>query len=105
MHRSQAPHEAFMIRTMHAAAARNGAVSEPRNAGEHVLVVCDIALGDTLTRAPADFRGTDRIVEAWGGAERTIRRSPDGTVPVGRVLTTERAAGEPSEPDNLDAAA
>jgi hypothetical protein len=99
MHRSQAPHEAFMIRTMRAAAARNGAVPEPRDPGERVLVVCDIARADTLTRPPAGFRGTDRIVEAWGGAGRTIRRSLDGTVPVGRVLTTERAAGEPIEPD------
>jgi hypothetical protein len=82
MHRSQAPYQAFMIRTVRAAAARNGAVSELRDAGELGLVVSDIARGGRRDQAANDRRwhGQDR-----GGAHRPGWR---------RAGTISRSLGE-----------
>lgn len=102
MHRSQALSGAFTMRRARGAAARNGAVSERLNTGKLIFVVCDSALGGTsgpcgqlLPRARTGLRRA-----RYGAVPRPDDQPlSDRTGPAGRMLTTEHAAGEPTEPE------
>jgi hypothetical protein len=102
MHRSQALCGAFTMRRARGAAARNGAVSDRRNAGELIFVVCDSARGGTpgpgCQLLPRARTGSSRA--RYGAVPRTDDQplSEDRNGPAGRVLTTEHAAGEPLRP-------
>lgn len=103
MHRSQTLSTASTIRRARAAAARNGAVSERRNAGELIFAGCDSARGGAPGPRGQLLLGarTGLSRARYGVVPRTDDQPlSDHSGPAGRVLTTEHAAGEPILPDD-----
>jgi hypothetical protein len=102
MHRSQALFGAFTMGRARRAAARNGAVSERRDAGELIFGVCDSARGGAPRprRQPLPRARTGSSRARQGVMPRTDDPSlSDRYGPAGRVLTMEHAAGEPIQPE------